>query len=392
MSETDDLGSETKAHEAEGSFLEGWPAMVLSTIIIGAALYSFSPRPLAVFPATQIDAQKILVTDIARQDQDQGSRLLAVGEQGTILYADDPNGPWQVAAVEPQQGSTFSRVVFLGSKTAVAVGHDAWIVRSTDAGQNWKQVAYAPDKGEPLLGIAGPFDGKLMAYGAFGRMEVSRDAGQTWQRQELVKDASAEVVADVDDSGSSDPFSDNYDPFGSFGGGGSYDDFSTRHLNGMAQASDGSLWLVGERGLIARSTNGGESWTQYESGYDGSFYGVFETQGGRILAYGMRGHVYSSRDKGESWQASDTQVQDSLFSGALADNGDILLVGATNVIIKSTNDGQSFTRVSQKDNALLADIQPISAGLWLTAGDNGLQLQGPNAPAPAQAQADRGGE
>ncbi|MGJ8668901.1 MAG: WD40/YVTN/BNR-like repeat-containing protein [Oceanococcus sp.] len=379
MSENENMDVDTVAHEAEGSWLDGWPAMLLSLIIISAAVYSFSPRPKPDHPMTKVHADDLLVTDITQV----GQRLIAVGEQGEILFADAPQGPWQSATVNQQRRSNLTRVLSVSEEVALAVGHDGWILRSTDAGENWQEVLFDAEKAEPLLGISGPYDGRIFAYGAFGQIQISSDAGKTWQRHALVKEELEVEAQDDAAAGSSDPFSDNYDPFASFGsgGGGGFDDFSTRHINGITRASDGSFWLVGERGLIAQSTNNAETWTKFETGYSGSFYGVLQTKGGRIMAHGMRGNIYSSPDKGETWQKSDAGTAQSLFGGLVQENGDIYLAGGSNAILKSSNGGRSFSNISEKKAKALTDIVVLAEGKWLTAGEAGIRLQGPNVAA-----------
>ena len=58
---------ELPAHEAEGSFLNGWPAMLLTLLMISAALYSFSPRPPAKFAPTEIEPNQLQVNGVAFQ-------------------------------------------------------------------------------------------------------------------------------------------------------------------------------------------------------------------------------------------------------------------------------------------------------------------------------------
>ncbi|ORE88542.1 glycosyl hydrolase [Oceanococcus atlanticus] len=377
MSDKNDVDVETKTHEAEGSWLSGWPAMLLSVAIVGAAIYSFSPRPKPDYPKTEVHVQDLLVTDLAQR----GSRIVAVGEQGTILYADEATGPWSQADVDQDRGSNLTRVLFVDDNTVVAVGHDSWILRSTDRGESWREVLFNPERAEPLLGIAGPFDGELLAYGAFGQIQVSHDAGETWTRSELVKEQS-EDSAEQDNAASSDPFSDNYDPFAAFGdGGGGFDDFSTRHLNAIIQSEDGALWLAGERGLVARSNNLGASWTQFEIDYNGSFYGLLETAEGRMIVHGMRGNVFYSDDQGENWTRSQSNTRESLYGGVRKANGEILLAGGSNSVIKSSDAGKTFTRVTPKKAKALTAVLVIAPGQWLTAGEAGVLLQGPNAVA-----------
>lgn len=385
-----------QAHEAEGSWRDGWPAMIMSVIIISAALYSFSPRPKPDFPATAVNERSVLVASVARSD----GALIGVGEQGQILRAQAADGPWQAVRVEPQRGTTLTAVAVVAPDTLVAVGHDSWILRSSDAGASWREVNFNAERSEPLLGLAGPYDGRLYAYGAFGQFLVSEDLGLSWQRRELVKNDSDEA-----DAGGSDPFADpfaseddgDYDPFGGGGdddpfadpfGGGSFgmDDFSTRHLNGLIQARDGNLWLVGERGLVARSSDGAQTWDQFETGYNGSFYGVLQLGDDGILVHGMRGHVFVSSDQGQSWREARTGVRDSLFTGVVLDSGAVLLAGGSHAVIRSKDNGRSFTRVSDKGAKSVADILPLAADRWLLAGEAGIQIQTPVAAAKGEQQ------
>lgn len=361
-------------HEAEGSFLQGWPALLLSVGVITAAVYSFTPRPDPPFPETRVHPDGLLVTDIVRR----GDRLIAVGEQGKILYADDPAGPWTLAAVSPPRGATLTRAVFVDSQTVVAVGHGSWILRSGDAGRSWQEVHFAPEQAEPLQGVAGPFDGLLYAYGAFGQLQVSADKGQSWERRELQKAASEEpAAAEEEGGGSRDPFADDYNPFADFGGGGgfAFDDFSSRHINALTQLGDGSLVLAGERGTVARSTDGGASWVDLETGYNGSFYGVLEPVPGVLLVHGMRGNVFRSEDLGASWQNSQVPVPESLYGGRVAPDGTVLLVGSGNAVLRSRDAGRSFSLLTPKDNQALAAVLPLTPERWLTVGENGLQMQ-----------------
>lgn len=359
---------------------DGWPSVLISALVAVAAVFSFSERPAPEFPATQVDPDRVLVNGIAQQ----GERLVAVGELGQILVADDAQGPWRSAKLEPQQGLTFTRALFAGDGVVVAVGHDGLIARSGDRGETWKQVALGAAGSDPLLGVAGPFDGRLFAFGAFGLYLVSDDLGQTWQHRELAIDdggaaqaAAAEVV---------DP---NADPFANFdaeavGGAG--------HLNDMTRAADGSLILVGERGLLLRSTDKGETWKKLGDVYSGSFYGVVALPDRGLVAFGMRGNVFYSRDAGASWNRAKVPLQQSLFAGAVGPGGEVGLGGAGNTVLVSTDGGANFTLSATKARNGIAGLLPLARGEWLTVGDGGIRIvrevKGvvPDEPEPAAAE------
>jgi photosystem II stability/assembly factor-like uncharacterized protein len=340
------------------------PAYAMVALVVAAAMYSFAHRPLPPFAPTEVRPDKLLVNGLARQ----GNRLIAAGELGNILVADSPEGPWRVAKVQPDRGSLFTRVAFIGDKVALAVGHDGWIVRSTDAGDSWKEVAFDQARPDPLLGVAGPFDDKLYAFGAFGLFMSSTDQGQSWQPAplEIVDAGGAKPKPKVE----ADP---NADPFANFAA--SADSQADRHLNAMAQLPDGSLVLVGERGTVLQSRDAGATWKALQSGYEGSFFGVLALEQ-RILAFGMRGTAFYSDDQGKTWTRAETPRKVSLFSGLVMADGDVALVGDNNTVLVSKDRGATFTLGTEAKTrglaAGLAEAIELPGDALLTVGDTGI--------------------
>lgn len=351
----------TSSTGAGGSLSQDWPGWLVSLLVIGSALYSFSPRPAPDFPATGLKSDQLLITDVVVAE---GTRLVAVGEQGNILYGDSARGPWKQASIEPNRGSTLTRVIAAGEGVLIAVGHDSWIVRSQDRGQTWKEVQFNGDRSEPLLGIAGPFDGALYAYGAFGQFLTSKNRGVSWQTQTLVEEGGKATAAPA----VFDP-NDIFAGASNLGGG-----IAESHLNAMTRAGDGSLILVGERGLVARSTNGGQSWKVLPEFYRGSFYGVLAMPSGRLLVYGMRGNVFYSDDTGRTWKKSTVPVEQSLFGGLVLRGGEVLLLGASNTLLLSHDRGASFVRASEKGPDGLVSALAFENGELLKVGEAGMSL------------------
>ncbi|KAB0633869.1 sialidase, partial [Burkholderia territorii] len=54
------------------------PGLAMSALVLGAALFAFSPRPLPAFPVTAIHADRLQINGLARA----GARVVAVGERG----------------------------------------------------------------------------------------------------------------------------------------------------------------------------------------------------------------------------------------------------------------------------------------------------------------------
>lgn len=342
------------------------PAWLMTAVVLAAAVYAFSPRPAPPFAATQVQPEGLLVTGLARH----GNRFLAAGEQGQILVADSPAGPWHSAKVTPQRGSTFTQIAFFGERLALAVGHDGWMVRSEDKGETWKEVAFNAELSDPLMGVAGPYDGKFFAFGAFGLLMTSTDQGKTWQKQTLTEavDPAAAVaaVAEIDP---------NADPFANFkSGGGSMAD---HHLNAMTRSADGALLLAGERGLMVRSEDQGLTWTKLPEIYSGSFYGLMQTQRG-LLVYGMRGNAFFSGDSGKTWTKSEIPLAVSLFGATLTPRQQVVLVGENNTLFISKDGGRHFKLASTDGHERLVAVVPTDSGALLTAGEAGISLRDPS--------------
>lgn len=331
--------------------MQRWPAAVMALLVLAAASYSFSPRPLPPFPETAVQPDGLLLNSVARR----GERIVAVGELGHVLIADNADGPWREASVSPQRGSALTRVKFIDDQHLLAIGQDGWILRSSDRGETWAEVNFEEDITEPLLAISGPHDGVIHAVGGFGLYRVSHDQGHTWSERSI-NTVTDEAVPAVDSS----------NPFAMMDAG-----IGDRHLNALIALPDGRLLLAGESGVLARSDDGGESWRELDTIYAGSFFGALNLPEG-VLVFGMRGHVFRSIDGGDSWQQAETPEAISLFGGAVQDDGRIVLVGGSQTLIVSDDGGLTFRPVGDGGRSLLADVLPIEGG-WLTVGESGLR-------------------
>lgn len=350
-----------------------WRSFLVSFVVLAAAVYAFSPRPMPPMPATEVRPDGLQINALLKSS----GKLLAAGEQGRILIADSPKGPWTEAKVEPQRGSTLTQMAAVGPKTLIAVGHDGWILRSEDGGRSWQEASFDAENSDPLLGVAGPYAGQLYAYGAFGKFRVSTDDGRTWRQQTLVESGAPAVTAAPAEE--EDPYAD---PFANVSVGGGIADV---HLNAMTKAPDGALVLVGERGTIARSTDNGATWEVQPQVYTGSFYGVLPVPPGALLAYGMRGNVFRSEDSGRTWSKVETPLALSLYGAATTLRRELILVGENAVVMVSKDGGKSFKLGSLGEQQRLASALALDSGELLTAGEGGIALRDPyRSPTGAQ--------
>jgi photosystem II stability/assembly factor-like uncharacterized protein len=151
-----------------------------------------------------------------------------------------------------------------------------------------------------------------------------------------------------------------------------------------------TLFMVGESGTMARSDDGGATWTAVTSPYAGSYFAELSTRDGALLAFGMRGNVYRTTDLGATWQKVPLDTTQSLMQGRQLADGRILLVGNTGMLAVSNDGGQSFDlhwAPAGRGFSALAEVD----GKVVLVGETGVTMLDPawltgKAPAPAAAQ------
>ena len=295
------------------------------------ALLSATPLLAAddrVGPVVAIRADRIILMDI----EQAGERLFAVGERGFVLVSDDSGTTWM--AVPSPVTRTLTGIAFKDARSGIAVGHGASVVRTDDGGQTWQAVALEEAGTDSLLGITHVAGDHFLAYGAFGLLFDSTDAGRTWTRRTLLAE-----------------------------------DFD-RHISQILRV-DGSLLLVAESGTLARSDDGGTTWIQLASPYQGSFFGALETHDRAVLVFGMRGNVFRTADLGATWQKVETGTTTSFMAGRQLADGRLLLVGNAGLLARSGDDGRSLDLHWSPAGRGFASLIETPAGILL-AGESGV--------------------
>lgn len=255
-----------------------------------------------------------LVKDSMLLDVAIAEQTVVVGERGHILVGDA--GSLQQVAVPSTV--TLTAVDGIGNNF-LAVGHDATILRSTDGGKQWEVVYSAVDLDRPFLDVIFLNMNEALAVGGYGLFYRSIDAGQTWQQEhylELLSEDDMEYLKSIED----DPefYQEELD-------------FIFPHFNRLS-LRDSNLYIVGEAGLIAKSSDKGRSWQRYEVDYQGSFFDVKQLDNDSELAVGLRGNMFIQQP-GDEWRRLSTCITTSLNSIVSAEQN-LYAVGNNGVVLQ----------------------------------------------------------
>jgi photosystem II stability/assembly factor-like uncharacterized protein len=327
-------------------------AGVLAVVLPAAPVAAGAADEAVIAPL----AQRSLLLDVVNA----GDRLVAVGERGHVLISADAGASWHQSVVPTQANLT--AVYFVDATHGWAVGHDDVILATSDGGRTWQRVNYAPEADKPLLDVWFADRTRGIAVGAYSTLYDSKDGGRTWTAAELAatplvaaKAAPKRAVGLDDEAMSEDA------------------DVQEPHLNAIAAAANGTLYIAAEAGRLYRSTDHGESWVELPSPYSGSFFGVRPLAGDAVLAFGLRGHLFRSEDAGVTWRQLDSGTEAMLTGSAQLADGTLVVTGLAGVLLVSHDGGRTFVKTQRADRKGLAAVAAAGSDAIVVAGENGVR-------------------
>jgi photosystem II stability/assembly factor-like uncharacterized protein len=350
-------------------------ATVCSVALISVAPAVAAPVDFAMLPALEnAHPAKATLLDVT----DTGKRLIAVGEQGLIIYSTDKGASWQQANVPVSV--TLTSIFFTDPDTGWATGHQGVILTTTDGGQNWLLQFRGRDAQQQVLDLAKAREQQL-------QKEI--DNAQNDDESEDLQYQVDDLQATIDDAtkaladGPAEPLLDiwfgdakNGLAVGAYGlllltnDGGQHwrlhadylQNADKYHFYSIASLDANTLIVAGEQGVLWRSRDRGANWEALKSPYQGSFFGALKLHDGSLLIYGLRNRVYRSMDSGDSWQDVQTRSQSTVLGSALFGNKGVVLLTSDGGVLVSNDNAATF-KLHQ-----LADRSANSAAI-LTAPD-----------------------
>ncbi len=328
-----------------------------------------------------------------------GTRLVAVGERGIIIYSDDGGQQWLQAAVPVSHALT--AVSFANEEHGWAVGHSGVILHSSDGGETWKAQFDGDDVNKAWLKFT-----QKRVTALQQQLNATKPADEDTQQvasdppQEdpalLLEDAqyAVEDAQEAVKTGPNDPFlavwfSDEKHGLaaGAYGmlyhtsnGGlkwqlqGNIDNPDRYHYYSIAAGADGTVYLSGETGILYRSKDGDEQWQTLPTPYDGSLFGITVAADQSVLTFGLRGNIFRSEDKGDSWQAVPHDSDASLYGGTRLANNNIVLVGSAGAILESRDNGKTFKGETHFSRSTFSAVTASTSKDLLIVGMKGVVI------------------
>jgi len=297
-----------------------------------------------------------------------GDTIVVVGERGIALASRDGGQHWDQGQVPLR--FTLTAVFMYDAQLGWAVGADATVLRTTDGGRSWSVQNTAPEEGTLLLDVWFADPSRGFAVGAYGTFLVTSDGGQTWTSRDFVAPpvriggpssvVQADAAREADDTEGADIWEDIEGPL-------------AFHLNRIAVASDGTLYIAAEAGHIFRSDDSGENWTVLPSPYEGSFFALLALEGDAVFAVGFEGHIFRSEDRGNSWTEIPSGTAATLTRSARLADGTVVVAGPDGTLLSSSDDARSFTLHGSADLIGTYALLGVDGDYLLVIGKDGVR-------------------
>jgi photosystem II stability/assembly factor-like uncharacterized protein len=298
-----------------------------------------------------------------------GTRLVAVGERGTILASDDNGVTWkqQTSAVSVM----LTGVAFATPQNGWAVGHSGVVLMTADGGATW---------GKQLDGVAVAQVVLKAAEAAVAAQDDDSTKKALTEAQQLVADGADKPFLDllVDDERT-------VTVIGAYGlalrtedGGSSWQAWQSRIPNAKGshlyaiRRSGSAVYIAGEQGSVFRSTDGGQHYTALASPYGGSFFGAVSTAVDRAVVFGLRGSAYVTADGGATWTRSKLDTTASLSGGTVLNDGSVIVVSQAGNVLRSVDGGLTFFGVEVKAPVPFVAVAQAADGSLVMAGVRGV--------------------
>jgi len=159
------------------------------------------------------------------------------------------------------------------------------------------------------------------------------------------------------------------------------------HLYGVWAKND-QVYVVGEQGLVLRSSDGGRKFQSISTPYVGSYFGISgSSRSGNteVVIYGLRGHAYRTTFVTQFFEHLNIASQASVLNVLPREDGSSLLFDGDGQIFELGSSGTSTSRIAVSPVGPVLGAATTCGKSVVLAGMRGIAVLEPGAMAVASA-------
>lgn len=339
------------------------PAAVAHTAVTGTGFYELDNASIPVKYPGHTPLISIVRT---------GLRLVAVGAHGVIVYSDDSGATWTQAKVPVSAALT--ALYFASDSQGWAVGHYGVILATTDGGATWSRAATGLD--------------------VIKQLDTEARAAQADSPQTPADALKLKVEGVYRADGPNKPFlavgpcgggviAVGHQDMAMFSpdGGASWRQW-TSQFDGVAGFHDiyrvlgegATTFLIGEDGFLLKSTGGCANFSAVPGPYSATLFGGLLLKPGTLMVYGLDGGAYISADDGASWKTIAAPGDAVLVAGVALPSGQVLLGTIRGALLLSDSQFQTMRQLALTEPFQIDDMAVAPNGNVIVVGNGGVNV------------------
>ncbi len=249
----------------------------------------------------------------------------AVGKSGCIIHTEDGGKTWvsQRSDVEVN----LNGVSFIDEETGWAVGERGTVIHTTDGGMTWTHLWKG---GDQILSGVQFVDAKTgWIVGERGTILHSEDGGKSWlEMSESVEDFEITVIRRSERGTAPAPLR--------------LGDLSLSDVC-LDPGGSGAGWITGMEGLILKTIDRGQTWRKVYS-EPGTYLFRIAMSDGRLCVVGSRGKILVSEDGGDTWTSAERVPTQFWLAGVdLVNQKEGWVVGGHGGVYYTDDGGRQWT-------------------------------------------------
>ncbi|WP_339699076.1 YCF48-related protein [uncultured Marixanthomonas sp.] len=130
--------------------------------------------------------------------------------------------------------------------------------------------------------------------------------------------------------------------------------------------------VITDGGIFYKTEDGGETWSQFDSGIDEIFLDLAFDGANNGYAVGDNGTILKTINAGENWSQLASGTTEAIISVAVNTSNNIWAVGNNGVVLHSTNGGNNWSLNTSLTSEKLNSIHFKDKNIGYIAGDNGV--------------------
>lgn len=151
-------------------------------------------------------------------------------------------------------------------------------------------------------------------------------------------------------------------------------EITNNYHGAICPIDENTVHVVSDYGKFYKTVDGGESWSQFDSGVNEFFFDLTFDEPNNGYAVGDNGKILKTSNVGQTWSALNSGTTEALVSIDVNAANSIWTVGDNGTVLHSTDGGNSWVLDSSLTTENLNDIKFLNETIGYIAGDNSLLL------------------